>query len=293
MENAIEVSDFTFSYLTVDGYVRALEKVSVSIKTGEFVAIIGPVGAGKTTFCRSITGLIPHFYTGHSDGSVRIKGKESKDYSIASLASTVGFVFQSAETQIVRMTVGDEVAFGPENLAVDAAEIDRRIAQSLELVGLKGFEARPTFALSGGQKQRLTIASILSTQPSIFVLDEPTSELDPQGTVEVYEVLLRLNKELGKTMVLVEQKADLIAGVADRVIVLDGGKVVDEGTPREIFSKRPAELLERGVRIPEVCQLASMFADGSDFPLSVEEGRDYFSRLLERRSSGRRNRTGR
>jgi energy-coupling factor transporter ATP-binding protein EcfA2 len=284
-DDAIQVTDFSYSYLTVDGYVKALERVTLSIREGEVHGIIGPVGAGKTTLCRSLTGLIPHFYTGHKHGSVKIRGKESSSYSIAELASTAGFVFQSAETQIIRMTLGDEVAFGPENLGVDEVEVGRRVAESLELVGLGGLETRPTFALSGGQKQRLAIASILSMNPSIFVLDEPTSELDPQGTVEVYDVLLKL-KDLGKTVVLVEQKAEFIAKVADRIVVMGEGKVVDQGTPRQVFSKRPDELLERGIRVPEVSQLAAMFPDGREFPISVEEGVSYFAKLIDRRESG-------
>lgn len=285
METVVQVKDFSFSYLTIDGYVKALDKVSFSVNQGEFVGIIGPVGSGKTSLCRSLTGLIPHYYAGQGEGSVGILGKDSSSYSITQLASTVGFVFQSPDTQLVRMTAADEVAFGPENLAVPAEEIDRRIAESLELVGLKGFETRPTFALSGGQKQRLAIASILSIHPSIFVLDEPTSELDPQGTIEVFDVLVKLNKELGKTIILVEQKAEFIAKVADRVVVMGQGKIVKQGTPREVFSERPMDLLDNGIRIPEVCQLASMFPDGPTFPMTVDEGRIYFSGLLSKQQS--------
>lgn len=282
-ETVIEVKDLSYSYLTVDGYVKALEKVSLEVKEGEVLGIIGPVGSGKTTLCRSLTGLIPHFYAGHRGGTVKVKGKETSAYTIAELASRVGFVFQSAETQIVRMTLGEEVAFGPENLGMEEGEVIARVSESLKLVGLPGMEARPTFALSGGQKQRLAIASILSMNPSIFVLDEPTSELDPQGTIEVYDVLTKL-KELGKTIVLVEQKAEFIAKVADRILVMGEGKIVDQGTPRQVFSSRPGELLEKGIRVPEVCQLAAMFPEGKEFPLTVEEGVTYFAKLVE--SSG-------
>lgn len=290
----IDIQDLSYSYLTVEGYVRALENVSISIHRGEFVAIIGPVGSGKTTLCRALTGLIPNYYTGYKTGKVTILGKEAGDYAISELASTVGFVFQSTDSQLIRMTVEEEVAFGPENLGLSRAEIEKRVSRCLELVGLKGFERRAPSSLSGGQKQRLAIASILSMDPEILVLDEPTSELDPEGTLDIFTIVSKLNEELGKTVIIVEQKIEPLSELAQRFVLLVNGKILDDSTPKSLFSRKAGELLKLGVRIPEVSQLASIFLDrnnntgDADFPVTLEEGIDFFSKMLSNKSEEKR-----
>jgi energy-coupling factor transporter ATP-binding protein EcfA2 len=232
----------------------ALRGVSLTIGEGEFVALMGPAGAGKTTFCLALNGIVPHFTGGTIGGRLLVDGADTLSRSVAELARVVGLVFQEPDTQLFNMTVEAEVAFGLESLAFDRCEMAERIAWALARVGLDGQRGRSPHHLSGGQKQRLAIAAVLAMRPRLFVLDEPTAHLDPAGKRELFAVLRELRGQ-GMTVLLVEQESEWIAEFADRVVVLVEGRIVLEGPPQEIFAD-PERLRELGLAAPQVSELA-------------------------------------
>lgn len=252
MDFMIELKDIFYQYPTSQKQI--LQNVSLSIKRGEFCSIIGPNGAGKTTLCNVIRGFIPHFYKGNLQGDVRIDGKSTKDLSIGELALKVGFVFQNPFTQVsgVAETVFEELSFGLENLGVEPDEIHERVEKVLQLTKIESLRNRNPFELSGGQLQRVALASIIVMEPEILVIDEPTSQLDPEGTEEVFEII-KLMKEQQKTIVLVEHKMELIAEYADHVILIDEGKVILDGTKEEVLTHE--KVLEHGSLLPQYAML--------------------------------------
>ena len=233
----------------------ALDSVSLEIREGEYLAILGPCGAGKTTLCLALNGILPHMLMGGMTGKVTVAGQDTAHTHVRELARTVGMVFDNPEFQLSQITVREEIALGMENLGVPRDEMLRRIDEVLQIVGLVGFDDRSPMALSGGQQQRLAIAAALAMYPRVLVLDEPTSNLDPIGKEEVFAVAARLNKERGMTVVIVEHEVEVIAAYADRVVVMDQGRLALTGTPREVFAQ--VERLEQiGVRPPQVTQWA-------------------------------------
>ncbi len=272
MPSIIEIKDLTFSYpRTVK---PALRDINLSIETGKFVAVIGPTGAGKSTFCYCFNGAVPRLFNGEMSGSVVVAGFDTYENEIPILAEHVGLVVQNARSQLFNVTVREEVAFGCENLGIPREEIRRRMVEALDFVGLSGFEDRQPSALSGGQQQRVAIACVLAMQPEVLVLDEPTSELDPIGSEQVMQVISRLNTELGKTIILVTHDMDFVTHYADRVIVMNDGKIIEDGTPRSVFSQ--AELLRRiHIRPPQVSEVALELKDCgigiNQIPINLEE----------------------
>jgi energy-coupling factor transporter ATP-binding protein EcfA2 len=248
---AVRIAGVTFAY---PGSGPALRDVDLEIASGEFVAILGPNGAGKTTFCLLLNGVIPNVIGGTLAGHVAIDGLVTTDHHVYELAEHVGVVLQDPDAQILATTVRSEVAFAAENLGVPRADLVERVATALVTVRLSGYEEAAPEELSGGQKQRLAIAAGLVVQPQIFVLDEPTAQLDPVGTDETFEVLERLNVEHGATIVVATHASEAVAQHARRVIVLDAGRVVADGPPADVFGR--IELLDRvGVAVPEVVRL--------------------------------------
>jgi energy-coupling factor transport system ATP-binding protein len=235
---------------------NVLNGVDVRVKRGEFVSIMGATGAGKTTLCLALNGIVPHSTGGSFGGNVLVCGLNTKRAAVSDLAQKVGIVFQDSESQLFCMSVADEVAFGLENLGVPSAEMRERMAAALEMTGMAGFAERSPFHLSGGQKQRVAIASILAMEPEILVLDEPTSGLDPAGKEEVFRVVDRLRREKDMTIIMAGHECEQIAEFSDRVLVLDGGRVALEGAPREVFAEA-ARLREIGVAIPQMAELAA------------------------------------
>jgi energy-coupling factor transporter ATP-binding protein EcfA2 len=218
-------------------------------------------------------------------GAVAVQGKDTRETTSALLAEKVAMVFQDPESQIIGLTVEEDLAFGPENLQRDPAEILRLMPGILETVGLAGFEQRETYSLSGGQKQRVAIAAALMMQPEILVLDEPTSELDPVGKTEVFSVVRRLREERNTTVIMVEHHMEDLAEMADRIVVLDGGRIVADAAPRQLF--RDVDLFQRtqGERLPQVAELClRLEADGllpsSAFTPFEEEAVQVLERLL-------------
>ena len=250
----IRIEDLTYQYAHTDK--PALVDINLSINKGEYLAIIGPCGAGKTSLALSLNGIVPHMTVGEMRGKVLVDGIDTTQTQVRDLAHIVGMVFDNPEYQLSQSTVLSEMAIGLENIGIPRDEMLKRIAEALEIVGLSGLEERSPLALSGGQQQRLAIAAALSMYPKVLVLDEPTSNLDPMGKEEVFAVAARLNQEKQMTIVIVEHEVEVIASYADRVIVLDKGQIVNSGNVNDIFSDIDS-LDGIGVRSPQVTAIAS------------------------------------
>ncbi|CCV08174.1 ABC transporter related [Mesorhizobium metallidurans STM 2683] len=244
----------------------ALDTVSLTIGRGEIVGVIGPTGAGKTTFCLALNGIVPQFFGGEFYGGVHIAGLDAIETPTSRLAEIVGMVFEDPETQITATTVEGEVAFALENLKVPTPEIARRVGEALKAVGLAGQETRHPANLSGGQKQRLSIAAALALSSDIIVLDEPTSQLDPVASAEVFAILLKLNRENGLTVVIASHASEELAEIADRVLLISDGKVAAEGRPETVFAATKM-LAEHRVRPPDIVRsFEVLVGDGSSAP---------------------------
>jgi len=255
----INVENVSFRYKRAREY--SLKGVSFNVKKGELLGVIGPSGSGKSTLCLTLNGIIPNSIKGEFAGDVIIRdpktGKEynTKETPVPKLSTLVGLVLQNPESQLFNMTVEEEIAFGLENLGFDRNEILRRLRWALEVTGLRGLEKEFPPNLSGGQQQRLAIAAVLAMEPSVIVLDEPTSQLDPVGRKEVLGLVSLLRKEHGITVVLVEHHTDYILRFADRVIVMNGGEIVLEGKPEEIVEE--AETLNGlGIKLPPTVEIS-------------------------------------
>ena len=256
----IEIQELTFKY---NGAKKnALEKISLEIEKGGFVGIIGESGAGKTTLCNCINGLIPHHYSGDFYGSVKVDGNDTFDIDAGKLALKVGSVFQDIESQITGYFVEDEILFGLENFGIPADQIESRISSSLETLGISELRHKEISSLSGGQKQKVVIAAILALEPDILVLDEPTGELDPASSVQIFEMLKKLNEEKGITVVVAEQKIMLLCEFVKKLIVLEHGTCVHYGEIRSTLTHQ-REMEEAGINCPRVLTLTGkMVAEG-------------------------------
>jgi len=252
-EYAIEINGLTYAYPTSREPV--LNGINLRVRKGEFFSIMGPTGAGKSTLCLTLNGIIPQSLSGKMDGTVTVSGMNTLQHGVHILTGKVGIIFQEPESQLFSMNVEEEVSFGPENLGVPPDEIRKRIDWALGVVRMEEFRQRSPFRLSGGQKQRVAIAAALSMMPQILVLDEPTSGLDPIGKMEVFSVVHDLKKMRNMTVVMVEHESEEIARFSDRVAVMNDGKIILEGTPRDVFS-RTRTLTDIGLNIPQVCELS-------------------------------------
>lgn len=232
----IEIKGLTYAYPATQ--TPALTDLSLDVPAGQFCAVVGANGAGKSTLCYAIAGFVPHFYHGELTGSVRVAGIDVPSASLARLAGEVGLVFANPFNQITgaRFSVREEIAFGLENLGVPRGAMLARVDEVLTLAGLADTGDRSPYALSGGQQQRVAIASVIVMRPRVLVLDEPTSQLDPAGTREVFETLHRLAVSGGATVLLAEHKLEWIAVYADRVVVLDRGRIAADGPPGEVLA---------------------------------------------------------
>jgi energy-coupling factor transport system ATP-binding protein len=269
----IKLENVTFYYGEAEK--AALKNVSLEIGDGELVLVTGSSGGGKSTLCRLLNGLVPHFYGGRLAGRVEVNGLDVGKHSTAEMATMVGMVFQDPENQLVAMDVEREIAFGLENLSFPRDLIARRIEESLDTLGISALRYRQVHELSGGEKQKVAIASVLALHPNILVLDEPTSELDPKGAEDILSMVERLNDELGITVILIEHRLDRVAHLADRLIMLHKGEVVADGEPHEIMGD--GEIAEIGLGVPPIVSLARKLKDsGAEIegvPLTVKEGR--------------------
>jgi len=234
---------------------QALKNINIEIKKGEFWAIIGKNGSGKTTFCNMLRRFVPDFYKGELTGKIMLEDKELKDYSQKELVQKIGFVFQNPFTQIsgVKDTVFEEIAYGLENLGLDKEEIISRVEKILKLLEIEKLRDRNPYDLSGGQKQRVALASIIAMNPDILVIDEPTSQLDPKGTEDIFKIINLMANE-GKTIILVEHKLELIAEYAQNILVLDEGEVILSGKAEEVLNNKI--LLEKEIGMTQYSILA-------------------------------------
>ena len=234
---------------------QALKNINIEIKKGEFWAVIGKNGSGKTTFCNMLRRFVPDFYKGELTGKITLEDKELKDYSQKELVQKIGFVFQNPFTQIsgVKDTVFDEIAYGLENLGLDKGEIISRVEKILKLLEIEKLRDRNPYDLSGGQKQRVALASIIAMDPDILVIDEPTSQLDPKGTEDIFKIINLMANE-GKTIILVEHKLELIAEYAQNILVLDEGEIILSGKAEEVLNNKI--LLEKEIGMTQYSMLA-------------------------------------
>jgi energy-coupling factor transporter ATP-binding protein EcfA2 len=284
-EPYILFDDVSYRYPNAKQY--ALKHLSATIYRGEFIGVLGENGAGKSTFCQVLNGIVPHSRGGRMLGQVIVGRLTTRETTVAELSRRVGIVLEDPESQLFTTSVLSEVAFGPENLGVEPNEILRRARQALDVVGLTGSEKCAPVTLSGGQKQRLAIAAALAMSPDVLVLDEATSQLDPVGTQEVFSVVRALNQRHGMTIVMATNKGDAVAEFCDRVLVLHQGELIAQGSPRDVFAD--VDLLDRVmIRTSQVSQLAIYLAERgthfSSFPVTLDEGRREVRRLIGGRS---------
>lgn len=269
----IEIQDLTFEYQNGDG--KALDSVSLKIEQGDFVGIIGTSGAGKTTLAMTLSGIIPHKIKGDFYGSVLVDGEDTVENPCDHFARKIGQVFQDIDSQMVASVVEDEILFGMENFGIPHEEIGFRLEKVLSELGITELRTREIASLSGGQKQKVAIASILALEPEIIVLDEPTGELDPESSREIFTLLKKLNEEKGITVVIIEQKIMLLCEYVKKLLVINEGKLCFEGIPREVVANTEA-FTKIGINIPRVAELYSALHAGGlytgDVPMSVDDG---------------------
>ena len=277
----IQIQDFSFTYK--NGENPALQEVSLTVPDGGFLGIIGPAGAGKTTLARAIAGIIPHHYPGDFYGSVTVNGLDTVDSKIVDLSRLVGMVFQDVESQIISPLVEDELLYGLENFGVPREEIPGRMEEALAKVGVSDLRERSIASLSGGQRQKVAIASIIALKPKILVLDEPTGELDPRSSRQIFSLLKELNEEQGITVILIEQKIMLLCEFARQLAVLSKGRIIRQGETRDVLSHAD-ELQAVGVNCPRVTTLSRMLSEktGEEQPvcINLDEAENMVRRLI-------------
>ena len=260
----IEVKDLKYRYPGTTEL--ALDGVSFTVEKGEFIGIAGENGAGKSSLSQALLGLIPQFYKGAYGGSVTVCGMDARSTPVSELCRHVGLVFQNPFNQLsgAKDTVYDEVGYGLQNLGFPPEEIRTRVESVLRCFGIWEYRDRNPFDLSGGQLQRVAICSVLAMKPDVLILDEPTSQLDPEGSEEVFHTVDELTK-MGITIIMIEQKIEKLAGYCDRVLLMHQGRVVDYDTPRRIFSRE--DLYDLGVNPPAYTRFARanalVFEDGT------------------------------
>ncbi|WP_125144245.1 energy-coupling factor ABC transporter ATP-binding protein [Clostridium transplantifaecale] len=243
----IDLQNVTYTYPLADK--PSIEDVTLSFDKGKFYAILGANGSGKTTLCNIIRGFIPQFFQGDIKGEVKLQGKNLSEFSLAELAPKMGYIFQNPFNQITgaRDNVYEEIAYGLEKFGVAPDEIRKRVDRVLEMTNTAAFADKNPFELSGGQQQRVALASVIVLEPDIMVIDEPTSQLDPQETERVFDIISRM-KEMGKTIILVEHKIELIAEYADEVIALENGRLLTSGPKEKVLSD--ITLKDHGIDMP-------------------------------------------
>ena len=258
MASIIEMEHVSFSY--GQDAELALNDITLAIEEGSFTGVIGPSGAGKSTLASVLSGAIPHHYTGQLFGATRVAGRDTCEVTLTDISQIVGSVLQDIDAQMVASAVEDEMLFGLENFGVPHDQIEGRIAETLEAVGIANLRDREIATLSGGQKQKVAIAAILALRPQVLVLDEPTAALDPVSARTVFETLREVNRRAGVTVIIIEQAVALLSAFCDRVLVLNQGRVALDGDPHEVFS-HGEELRAIGVDSPRVARIFNSLAD--------------------------------
>ena len=277
MVSAISVEHLSWKYEI--GKDWALQDVNLTVGEGEFLGIVGPSGAGKTTLCLCLAGLIPHMTKGEHRGKVTVYNMDTSRTILREIVRRVGIVFQDPETQFVTMSVEDEVAFPMENYALPREEIEARVKEALEITRMQDYTTRYPYELSGGQKQRVAIASFLALRPDILILDEPTSDLDPIGKSEVFSIIDGLRSKYRTTLIVVEHNTEELAKYADRLILLDHGQIVKQGS-RDGFFDDVQLLRDRGVFPPQVTEISYRLSEGAaqNLPVTLEQATTYLKK---------------
>ena len=259
MTDAVLIEQARFAYPPLSPDAAApwvIDGLDLRVSQGEWLAVMGANDTGKTTLCLLLAGLAPHLTGGEMEGRVRVAGRDTAEFPPPALADTVGFVFQVPEMQLFNPTVEAEVAWGLESLGLPVPEIRARLDEALDLLRLDHLRQRAPRELSGGEKKRVALASVLAMRPSLLILDEPMGGLDPAGQREVLDALSRLRRDRSTTIIMTESDPEAVAVFADRMVVLDGGQVAMEGTPRELFGQA-GRLAALGVAIPQMAQVAT------------------------------------
>lgn len=280
----INLQDVTYKYPLTDS--PALQNINLQVNEGEMVAVIGPNGAGKSTLCYTLAGFVPHFFKGELSGIVEVAGVESQSSSLSEWVLNVGLAFQNPFNQIsgAKYTVFEELAFGLENIGIPRAEMKTRVEEAMKLTSISNLADRSPYSLSGGQQQRVALTSILVMQPKVLVLDEPTSQMDPIGTREVFGVIHSMAQR-GMTVILAEHKVEWIAQFADRVIALKDGQILLEGTPSEVLTS--SLLSENGFGVSRYTSVARKAREmglwrKDRLPVTLDEAVEGFSSPLPR-----------
>lgn len=251
--SVIEIDGLKYRYPETEKL--ALDNLSFSVEKGEFIGVIGRNKSGKSTLCYALAGLVPHFFSGAYGGQAIVNGLEVRTHEIEELTVDVGLVFENPFSQMTgaKFTVFEEIAFGLENKGIERTEMLHRIEESLQLLDIEELKDKNPFSLSGGQMQRVAIASVIAMRPKILILDEPTSQLDPQGSEEVFRVVESLANE-GITIIMAEHKIEKVAEYSDRVLLLDDGQLIAYDIPEKIFSQE--DILSHGVLPPAATRIA-------------------------------------
>lgn len=286
MENALELLNLCYRYRHAESLT--LKNINLDLERGKFVVVMGPAGAGKSTLSLCLNGLIPQLLEGELSGRLTVAGQDVSRQPVQALARHIGLVLQDPETQIFGRTVAEDTAFGPRNLAFSEMEVERRVAEVLKLVALQGYDQRNTAELSGGEKQRLAVAGVLAMGPEILVLDEPASELDPQGRVDLYAALDELRRKRNLTILVIEHNVEEVIERADEVVVLNEGEIVWRGLPADIF--RQVELLRQlGIKPLPVSELGWDFyqrgwIESEEVPLNLSAAVNVVRKIVMGRS---------
>jgi energy-coupling factor transporter ATP-binding protein EcfA2 len=252
----IAARDLGFQY--AGSTSKALEDINIVIRRGEFLLLTGPSGCGKTTLCRCLNGLIPNFHPGEMSGELLVDGVSTAAETTSELSRRVGYVFQNPENQLFALTVEKDVAFGPENLGLTREEIRDRVDWAMDAAGTVALKDLAPYELSGGQQQRVALAGVLAMKPSVIVLDEPTSFLDPRTAEEIMGAVDDLRRENGITVIVVEHRLDLVGRYAERIVVMDHGKIVADGKVEDVLDAEFDRLSGLGIGLPKVSLLWSL-----------------------------------
>ncbi len=284
-EPIVRVSDLAYCYQGEEE--RVLDAVDLQVHPGEFVLIIGPSGCGKSTLALCLNGIIPTVLGGRIKGRVYVEGIDTRESTVFELGTKIGIVFQDPDAQLCNLYVEEEVAFGPANLMMDKDEVLRRVESALRDVGERGIRHKLIYEISGGQKQRVAIASVLAMEPKILLFDEPTANLDPLGAVQIFDLMKRINQELGITIIVIEHNVDSVMCHADRLVLMEQGTIRYNGPPRELMQEKGQFILDDlGLRIPQVCELGLMMEKKGislrPFPLTVQEAAEAISQQGDR-----------
>ena len=283
----VKAKNLTFEYIrrdedgNVEGITKAVDNVSIDMKQGDFVAVLGHNGSGKSTFAKHLNALVMP-----TEGTVWVDGMDTREEeNTLKVRQTAGMVFQNPDNQIVGTLVDEEVGFGPENIGVPTEEIWERVEKSLKAVGMYAFRNQSPNKLSGGQKQRVAIAGIVAMKPKCIVLDEPTAMLDPLGRKDVLNVLHELNRQENVTVILITHYMEEVIDI-DKLYVMDDGKLVMSGTPREIFSQ-VEKLKKLRLDVPHVTELAyELQKEGVPLKNGILTSEEFTEELIRVRNEG-------